>query len=75
MSGLPDAAAQAARALGGLAEAPDDREAWRHWRVLERGWDALAPDDRQDLKALARRLLAGAPDGSRRLAVVEQLPG
>lgn len=72
---LSPSAVEAARALGGLAEAPDDREAWRHWRTLERGWSSLAPDDRQDLKALARRLLATAPDGPRRLAVVEKLPG
>lgn len=61
-------------ALADLIEAPAVDKAWRAWRRLERAWDALTPDDRRDLKAIARHRLPSAPDGSRRLAVVERLP-
>ncbi len=60
--------------LAELAEARDVGRAWRAWRRLEQGWDALGPEDRGGVKDLARRRLPSAPDGERRLAVVERLP-
>jgi hypothetical protein len=65
--------AAAGQALDDLVRAPDDGAAWRAWRRLERGWDALHAADRVRLKADARRRLPGAVDGPRRLAVVEKL--
>ena len=60
--------------LAGLVAASDDREAWRQWRSLEQVWDLLGPDHRRTLKDTARDALPEAPDGARRLAVVEKLP-
>ena len=65
---------RARRALEALMRAGDDRAAWPHWRGLERGWDALTPGHRREVKRAARELAPCWPDGPRRLAVVEKLP-
>ena len=66
--------AHAHRCLEALTAATDDRQAWRSWRSLERAWDDVDPAGRVMLKAAARLALPDAPDGRRRLAVVEKLP-
>lgn len=65
---------RAENALDDLIEATDTTTAWHAWRALERSWDAVSPTDRHNLMAYARRHLPTAPDGPRRLAVVEHLP-